>query len=199
MIRAMKTILVTAAVITLGAMAATYATAREGANPEEIAAALAAKTTLTQAIASAEQQTVGQAIKIRFEDRHGSPKYEVKVITKEDKLSEVSIDPTSGKVLRAESEELFSQLFNHGEVSEAAKLKGGKITLASAVAAAEQQLGGRAIEAGYENENDRSQFHVVVARDHAVSEVKVDSNTGKVVKIEAAGDSKKGNGTRDDD
>lgn len=32
------------------------------------------------------------------------------------------------------------------------------------------------------------QFHVSVAKDHAVSEVKIDGATGKVIKVETIGD-----------
>ncbi len=188
MLRFKSSVPAMALVIALGSTGAAFAMENEGENSQEVTAALAAKTSLTQAIASAEQQTGGRAFSIGLEERDGTHAYKIKVITTDDNVSEVSVDPASGKVLRTEAEGLISRVFDREDRAEAAKLKDAQTTLGGAIAAAEQQAGGKAIEAGYENENGRMQFQVSVAKDHNVSDVKVDSATGKAFKIEAAGD-----------
>lgn len=74
-----------------------------------------------------------------------------------------------------------------------------KTSLSQAIASAEQQTGGKAIEAGFENENGRTQIQVSVAKDHSISDVTVDSTTGKVVKVEAAGNGEEHEGVHDED
>ena len=186
-----------ALVIALGSAGAAFAA--EDDNAQEVTAALATKTTLTQAITSAEHQTAGRALAIGLEDHDGAYAYKVTVITKDGKLSEVSVDPTSGKVLRTEAEGLIARVFDQDDRVDAAKLRDARTTLAGAIATAEQEAGGRAVEAGYENENGRVQFQVAVAKDHSVREVKIDSTTGKVVKVEAAGDGEHHEGEQDED
>ena len=188
-----------AAVIAVGSMGAAFAGEIENENSQEITAALSSKTSITQAITSAEQQTGGRAIKVGLEDHDGGYIYKVKVITKDDNTSEVSVDPVSGKMLSTETEGLISRVFDRDERADAAKLKDAQTTLAAAIATAEQQGGGRAIEAGYENENGRVQFQVAVAKDHTVQDVKIDTATGKVVKVEAAGDGEHQDGEQKED
>jgi len=69
---------------------------------------------------------------------------------------------------------------------EIAAVLGTKTTLAAAIAAAEQQTGGRAIEASLEDEDGTSLFKVEVARDNAVHKVTLDSATGKVINVTIA-------------
>src|ERR1700704_6552537 len=69
---------------------------------------------------------------------------------------------------------------------ELAALVNAKTTLAQAIAAAEQQTGGKAIDAGIENENGAMAFAVEVAKDNTIQKVLVDLQTGKVLKVVAA-------------
>ena len=57
---------------------------------------------------------------------------------------------------------------------------------AQAIAAAEQQIGGRAIDARLENENGAMAFVVEVARDNSVQKVFVDLQSGNILKVVAA-------------
>ena len=184
--------------VALGSTGAAFAAEHEHENGQEITAALAAKTNLSQAIASAEQKTGGQALRVSFEEHDGSYVYVIKMITK-DTVSDVSVDPTSGRVLRTEADGLISRIFDGDDRADAAKLKDAHTTLASAIAAAEHQAGGKAIEAGFESEDGQVQFQVSVAKGHTVSDVKVDGATGKVTKIQAAGDSEGDEGEHDED
>ena len=69
---------------------------------------------------------------------------------------------------------------------ELAALVNAKTTLAQAIAAAEQQTGGKAIDAGLENENGAMAFAIEVAKDNTVQKVHVDLQSGKVLKAAAA-------------
>lgn len=170
-----------AAVIALGAGAASAATG-EHENTGEIAAALAAKVSPAQAIATAEQQTGGRAVRIDVEDKNGTHLYEIKTISGE-KLAAVFVDSATGKVVSTEDEGLIARIFNEEDRTELAKLASSPTTLAAAIGTAEQQVGGKAVEAGYENENGQMLFEVEVAKDKTVHKVKIDVATGKVVKV----------------
>lgn len=190
---------VMAFVVALGATGAAFAMENDTGNSHEIAAALAAKTTLAQAVAVAEQGAEGRGLEIGLEDRNGTYAYKVTVVTKDDNVSDVFVDPATGKILRTEAEGLVSRIFDREDRVEAAKLKEATATLSGAITAAEQQAGGKAIEAGYEDENGRTFFEVTVAKDNAVRDVRVDGATGKVVKIEAAGNGENHEGEQDED
>jgi uncharacterized membrane protein YkoI len=89
------------AVIALGGTGAAFAGAgaKEVNEQEEIAAVLNAKTSLTQAIAAAEQQTGGKAIDTGLENQDGTMAFEVKV-AKGSTVQKVLIDLDSGKVIK---------------------------------------------------------------------------------------------------
>ena len=188
-----------ALVIALGSTGTAFAMENEDGNSQEVAAALAAKISLTQAITSAEQQTGERAFRIGLEEHDGTYAYKIKVISTDDNVFEVSVDPASGKVLRTEAEGLISRVFDGEDRTVAAKLKDAQTTLGGAIAAAEQQAGGKAIEAGYESENGRMQFQVSIAKDHTVSDVKIDGATAKIIRIEAAGDGEQQDGGQHED
>lgn len=83
----------------------------------------------------------------------------------------------------------------HGDVLAAANKLGfdkdvaamlqAKVTLAEAIATAEKEAGGKAINAGVDNENGTIFIGVAVAKGEKVQKVLIDPQTGKVVKITA--------------
>jgi len=62
-----------------------------------------ATVTMSQAIATAEQQAGGKATKAKLENETGKLVYEIKVAGK-DKVTEVKVDATDGKVLASGAE-----------------------------------------------------------------------------------------------
>jgi len=82
---------------------------------------------------------------------------------------------------------------------ELATVVSAKISLAQAIAAAEQQTGGKAIDAGLENENGTMAFAIEVAKDNTVQKVLVDLQTGKVLKVGASENERGEDGERDND
>lgn len=129
---------VMAAIIALGAAGLAFAHEHDGENSQRMAAALAAETTLTQAVTSPEQQSGDCVFRIKFENHDGTYEYAVNVITKDDKLSEISLDPTTGKTLRIETEGLISRVFDGEDREAVAELTGAQTTLTGAIAVAER-------------------------------------------------------------
>jgi uncharacterized membrane protein YkoI len=182
-----------AAVFALAAGGAAFASAEEHEGGREIAAVLAARTSAAEAIATAEQRTGGRAMKIDIDGENGAYLYEVTTVSK-DTITQVFVDPASGKVMRSEDQGLFARVFDSEDQDELAKLVSSSTTLAAAIATAEQQTGGKAIEARVDDEDDTVMFKVKVAKDKVVSKVMIDSATGKIVKVKTAE-----NGEHDED
>ena len=83
----------------LAGVALAASDAKEASEQQEIAAVTSAKTSLSQAIAAAEQQTGGKAVSAAFEDRDGTKGYEV-AIASGSKLQKVLVDPETGNVIK---------------------------------------------------------------------------------------------------
>ncbi|MHB1217664.1 MAG: PepSY domain-containing protein [Alphaproteobacteria bacterium] len=174
-----------AALIALGGTSVAFAATGEHENGQEIAAVLGAKTSLSQAIATAEQQNGGRAMKIGVEEKKGAYLYEVKVLSK-NKVTEMFIDSATGQVVKTRNEGLIAKLFDREDRVELAKLTTSPTTLAAAVATAEQQVGGKAVEAGVEDKDGNIVFKVQVAKDKTVQKVTVDAMNGKVLQVAAS-------------
>jgi uncharacterized membrane protein YkoI len=82
---------------------------------------------------------------------------------------------------------------------ELAALVNAKTTLGQAIAVAEQQTGGKAIDAGLENENGAMAYAVEVATDNTVQKVIVDLQSGKVLQVVAADNEQGENGEHEND
>lgn len=176
-----------AAVFALGTGGAAFASSGDHEDGREIAAVLAAKTTVAEAIAAAEQHSGGRAMKIDIEKDNGAYLYEIKTVSK-DKITEVLVDPASGKVVRTDDEGLIARIFDSEDQDELAKLAASPTTLAAVIATAEQHTGGKAIEARVDDDDDTMLFKVEVAKDNALQKVMVDIATGKVVKVKTTKD-----------
>jgi uncharacterized membrane protein YkoI len=118
---------------------------------------------------------------------NGAYVYEIKTVSK-DKITEVLVDPASGKVVRTDDKGLIARVFDSEDEDELARLTASSTTLAAAIATAEQHTGGKAIEARVDDDDDTMLFKVEVAKDNTVHKVMVDGVTGKVVKVRSAKD-----------
>ena len=74
----------------------------------------------------------------------------------------------------------------HGDAAEFSRLPTGHVTLAAAIATAEQQTGGQAIDASFGNENGAMQVEVEIVKGTAAQSVKLDATSGKVLSVTAA-------------
>ncbi len=149
---------------------------------KKIEVLLSAKVTAAQAIAAAEQKTGGRAFKVGVEDENDRAVYEVKTITK-DKVVEVFIDPVTGQAIRTKDEGLVDRMFDREDDAQLAKLAQSPTTLIAAIAAAEQQTGGKAVEASYDDEDGSDIVELEVMKNNVRHDVKVDGATGKVLNV----------------
>jgi uncharacterized membrane protein YkoI len=69
------------------------------------------------------------------------------------------------------------------EAKESALFSQAKISLTEAIKAAEQKVGGKAMEAELNDESNTVQFEIEVLKDGKIHEVIVDGKTGKLLKV----------------
>ena len=72
------------------------------------------------------------------------------------------------------------------DAAEMAKLAAAKTSLSQAIAIAEKETGGKAIDADFDNKDGTLSLEIEVLKDNAVSKVIIDADTGKVVKVAVA-------------
>ena len=136
----------------------------------------AAQITLAQAIDTAEQQGQAKAISAEFEEDDGG-QWEIKVIRSDGSLIEHTIDGKTGQIRRSENqrlESIFSRL-------KPADFQNARTSLKQAIALAEQQGGGRAVEAEIERENNTVQYEITVVNGDRSTELKI-SAEGQILK-----------------
>ncbi len=88
---------------------------------------------------------------------------------------------------------------NEQATNEAAIVANAKITLAQAIATAEEQVGGKAVGTGIEDQDGTVSFEVQVVKDGARQKVLVDPQTGKIVKTVTADNERNERGHENDD
>lgn len=88
---------------------------------------------------------------------------------------------------------------NETRTNEAAVIANAKVTLAQAIVTAEQQVGGKAVGTGIEDQNGTVAFEVEVLKDGQKHKVLVDPQTGQIVKTAKADTEQNENGREDDD
>jgi uncharacterized membrane protein YkoI len=174
----------TATAIALGAGGGVFAASQSGKSTDdearEIEAVRAAPVSLPQAIATAEKQSNGRAVSAEAEENGSGVLYEVTTIAGE-KIVEFQIDPQTGNVVKTEDERVQGD--DADEYAGAAQLT---TTLAAAIASAEQATGGKAIEAGLDDEDGKALYEVeLAAADGMIRKAYVDTASGKVVKTGA--------------
>jgi uncharacterized membrane protein YkoI len=170
----------TATAIALGAGGA-FASNHGGRNADtetkEIEAVRTAPVSLPQAIATAEKQSKGRAVSAAAEEADSGVLYEVTTFAG-GKIVEFQIDPQSGNVVKTEDEQVQGE--DADEYAGAGELT---TTLTVAIASAEQATGGKAIEAGLDDENGEALYEVeLAAADGTIHKAHVDAASGKIVK-----------------
>lgn len=70
--------------------------------------------------------------------------------------------------------------------SELNAVTNAKTSLSQAIAAAEQETGGKAVETGLENQDGVMAYEIKVAKGNTLQKVLVDADSGKVTKVMAA-------------
>ena len=73
-----------------------------------------------------------------------------------------------------------------GEQKEISTVLNAKTSLAQAIAAAEQQTGGKAINGGIQEQDGALAYEIEIAKGSVVQRVLVDLDSGKVIKVMAS-------------
>lgn len=166
--------------VALGAAGCALANTEHDEHSREMAAALAAKISPVQAIAKAEKQSGGRAVKIDIDRKEGAYVYDVKTVSK-DKVESVLVDPDSGKIFRSHERGWLSKILDDEDSDEIASLTSSPTTLTAAITTAQQNVGGKAFEARFDDEHDHLRIKVKVAKDATVHRVTIDGTDGKIV------------------
>lgn len=88
---------------------------------------------------------------------------------------------------------------DNNATDEAAIVANAKITMAQAIAIAEQQVGGKAVGSGIEDQDGTIYFEVQVAKGGSRQKVLIDPQTGKIVKNAAPDEERNERGHESDD
>ncbi|EFL51171.1 Propeptide PepSY amd peptidase M4 [Solidesulfovibrio fructosivorans JJ]] len=152
----------------------------EREHAKDIAAFASVKTSLIQAIGTVEQKNGGQVVKAEYHMRNRTPVYVVASLSN-GKESITLVDPMSGNILGTNQEGFFSRLFDD-EADEQTGIKASKLTLRAAVTMAEQQTGGKAIEAGFKDKHGKPRFEIALVKNGASQEIVIDGTSGQIIK-----------------
>ena len=170
-----------------GAFASNHGGRNADTETKEIEAVRTAPVSLPQAIATAETQSNGRALSAEAEDTGSGVLYEVTTFAG-GKIVEFQIDPQTGNVVKTEDEQARGD--DAEEYAGAGQLT---TTLTAAIASAEQATGGKAIEAGLDDDNGNALYEVeVAAADGTIHKAHVDAASGQVVKTATGQDDENG-------
>ncbi|GJE26305.1 PepSY domain-containing protein [Methylobacterium organophilum] len=177
---ALSTGLAAAAEQPAGDRPATTGATQTGKDLKEFQAAALAKTSLAQALTTAESQgDKGRAIEADFERADGKnpAHYAIKVVYPDGKLVEYGIDADTGKLYKTENqpiERYFTRL-------KPADFQKASTSLKDALAIAEKQAGGgKAYEAEVKRDGSAVRYDISVALADTTREIKVGPD-GKIV------------------
>jgi len=138
-----------------------------------------AKLSLTDAIRMAEKEGGGKALDAELAShKSGHPQYAVEVLSSDGKkLTEYTLDGNTGKVEKA-SNEPIEKLTTRAKPED---LQQVQTSLSSAIRSAEQQTGGKVIDAETEGSGSSIRYDLNVAMaDGKTEKIKIDGSTGKV-------------------
>ncbi|MGG3894373.1 PepSY domain-containing protein [Geobacillus stearothermophilus] len=149
-----------------------------------------AKITEKEAIDIALQHVKGKENGTELENEDGAVVYAVEVKDDQGKLADVKVDAQTGAVVKIDKND---QDKAEGEVSdnetsddvEGSEANSVNITKEEATTIALHQVSGKVTEATIEKDHDETVYSITVQTNNGKQEVKIDAETGKVVKVEA--------------
>ena len=149
------------------------------ADKKDAQAASDSKISLTEAIHTAEKAGMGKAVDAEVEgSKGGHARYQVEVLSSDGKkLTEYTINANTGKVEKTNNEAL-EKLVTRVKPDD---LQSTQTTLTAAIREAEQQTGGKVIDAETGASDGSLHYELKVAMaDGKTDKVKVDGSTGKI-------------------
>jgi len=138
------------------------------------------KLTLIEAIRAAEKTDGGRTTTAEFVFKRGNPAvYEIKVLSADGKkLTRYDVDPKTGNVRDTHNEVLEKLLTRISPDN----LRLTTTTLSHAVFVAQEQTGGRALNADVDRKGDHLEYTVETVKvDGTSHKVKIDGSSGKVI------------------
>lgn len=135
---------------------------------------------LRGAVQAALAHTSGYVLEAEREREGGKLIYEVDIVH-DSKITEVEIDAANGKIIEAETDDVENRIkafLASGRKLDA--LKAAKVSLADAVAKAEEETKAKALEAEFEHEDGQYVYEIELKADGERMEALVNADTGAV-------------------
>lgn len=153
----------------------------------EFGALMNAKISTIDAVANAEKRSGGRATKVELEKEKGAYLFEVETVSK-GKVARTLIDPATGKTVQVKDEGALEKFFDRDEQDDLKKLNAVPTTLSAAIAAGEKNVGGKAVEAKLDDDEDSAVFRVEVVKNNLIHLVMINGADGKVLSVTAKND-----------
>ena len=152
-----------------------------------------AKITEEQATKTALEKVPGTVNEVELEDENGTIVYGFEVVSTDGTQQDVKVDAQTGKIVKVEVDDEENGEENDEEENDtqtqAELAKQAKITEEQATKTALEKVPGTVNEVELEDENGTIVYGIeVVSTDGTQQDVKVDAQTGKIVKVEADDD-----------
>ena len=149
-----------------------------------------AKITEEQATKIALEKVPGTVNEVELEDENGTIVYGFEVVSTDGTQQDVKVDAQTGKIVKVEADDEENGKENdeeeNGTQTQAELAKQAKITEEQATKIALEKVPGTVNEVELEDENGTIVYGIeVVSTDGTQQDVKVDAQTGKIVKVEA--------------
>ena len=149
-----------------------------------------AKITEEEATKTALEKVPGTVNEVELEDEDGTIVYGIEVVSTDGTQQDVKVDAQTGKIVKVEADDEENGEENDEEEndaqSQAELAKQAKITEEEATKTALEKVPGTVNEVELEDENGTIVYGIeVVSTDGTQQDVKVDAQTGKIVKVEA--------------
>ena len=154
----------------------------------QAALAKQAKITQDEAINAALEKVPGTVEEVELEDEKGTIVYEIELVSTDGTEHEVEVDAQTGEVLKVEADD-DDENEEEDSQNQAKLAKQAKITEDEAINTALEKVPGTVNEIELEVENGTVVYEIeVLSTDGTEQEVKVDAQTGEVLKVEADDD-----------
>ena len=152
----------------------------------QAALAKQAKITQDEAINAALEKVPGTVEEVELEDEKGTIVYEIELVSTDGTEHEVEVDAQTGEVLKVEADDDDEENEEEDSQNQAELAKQAKITEDEAINTALEKVPGTVNEVELEDENGTMVYEIeVLSTDGTEQEVKVDAQTGEVIKVEA--------------
>ena len=139
---------------------------------------------LGQLIEEIEQSQAGRVLALKMENEdHPQPYYEMRIF-KDGKIEEVEVEPKSGKVLKTESEGVFSRIFHKKKTIPSTI----NISLKTAISSVENEYNCKVLAGKLEHDDDMGFFQITAATREGAFTVMIDTETGDMFRVSRRSD-----------